>query len=185
MSLNAIKWAWQQDSQNLTLVEKFVLIALADEADQYGGNCYPSIEYLAQKIKSSKRTVSRAIVSLEAQKLIHVRRSGVYGRGNGNRYHLPLSVDNYQTKGDTQSPLTEIKGAQRVTESPIKGDTVAHNPGNTHIPAENFQKDIPRPHDGLARMPAPKQDCSACEGTGWQEQNDGSVIPCAACKQVG
>jgi hypothetical protein len=78
--------------------DRLVLLALADEADDDGGSCYPSIQRLALKTRCNARTVRRCIERLEADGALDVERGGA-GRGNVNRYRILLD------KGDNLSPL--------------------------------------------------------------------------------
>jgi len=53
MSIVATNWAW---GQQLTPTVKFVLLALADSADDHGV-CWPSVQTVARKCGVSSRTV--------------------------------------------------------------------------------------------------------------------------------
>lgn len=186
MSLNAIRWAWQQNANGLT---KLVLLALANEADEHGTKCYPSIRYLAEKCGISPSSVQSAIKELEQGKLIVVMRPKRRGPGHFNSYLLSLEVvPATGTELSTTDPPVGTSEHLVVPELYQSGPLVVPATGTNPIDPitrERFQKDIPRPKDGLARMPAPRKDCSACDSTGWKELTDGSVIPCSACKQVG
>ena len=88
MSNLALTWAWEQTG--LTSSEKFVLIALADRADERH-SCFPSYERIAVDVASSRRTVARAISSLEAKGFIVIEaRRGKDGKHTSNRYVLTI-----------------------------------------------------------------------------------------------
>lgn len=80
-------WVWDQD---LTPTEKLVLLAIADHADG-DGICWPGMRKVSEKTGFARRTVIRAVESLEASGLIVVerRRTGA-GRQTSNRYLLQV-----------------------------------------------------------------------------------------------
>ncbi len=96
-------WAWRQP---LTSTQRFVLLALADAADDNGA-CWPSVSTLADRCVMSTRTVQRALQDLIAANLIH---SDPRQRGDGsttsNRYVLHLGG------GDTVTgaPVVDVTG---------------------------------------------------------------------------
>ena len=66
MSFKASIQAWKVQT---TPTNKFVLLALADHAnDEY--TCFPSVRHLSEKTNLSRRTIQRAIKTLEKQGLI-------------------------------------------------------------------------------------------------------------------
>jgi len=79
MSNRASAWAWDVDLKGDPLV-KFVLVALADQADDYG-YCWPSQKTIAKKVCQGERTVRRHIATLRDLGLLTViRRSSTRGR---------------------------------------------------------------------------------------------------------
>lgn len=66
MSTKMLDLAWDAD---LTLSRKMVLIALADQANDYG-ECYPGIETLRRRCSMGLRTVYEALAELEAEGLV-------------------------------------------------------------------------------------------------------------------
>lgn len=139
MSLNAIRWAWQQEVSCAT--ERLVLLALADEADQHGGNCYPSLRYLASKCNLHHTSVVRAIKALELSQLIEVQRPQKAAPGKFNRYLLPLETGStvHTVNGSGAHTVQEVTGALLVAQCKKTGSTVRTNPGKTHIPANDFE----------------------------------------------
>lgn len=105
LSIRALKWAWHQP---LPTTEKFVLLALADVADDVG-ICWPSIATIAERCAMSPRTVRRALRELISVVLIqsHSRHRGD-GSTTSNRYCLNLGGDD------------PVSGAP-VTEAPQEG----------------------------------------------------------------
>ena len=79
MSLDALKWAWEQDCPNAT--SKLVLMALADHANS-DGECWPSMKRVAKLTGISSRQVSTHIVTLESL--------GYVTKGNRRRHEGQL-----------------------------------------------------------------------------------------------
>lgn len=90
MSNEAITWAYRQ---NITNGSKFVLVALADMADE-AHSCYPGQAKLAQMTGQSERTVRRQLAELEiAGYLTRARRFDKRGHRTSDRYVLPVDAD--------------------------------------------------------------------------------------------
>ncbi len=97
MSIRYMTMVWDMD---LPVTEKFVMMALADCAND-AGECWPSIATLVRKTSASERTVQRAIKSFEDNG--HLSRREVPGRGV--RYFL------HPRQSDT--PVTVAPPSQR------------------------------------------------------------------------
>ena len=96
MSFTASEWALRQA---LGPVPKFVLVVLADAADDEG-ICWPRISTIAERVGVSTRTVQRAIQYLVQRKLVTVEpRLRPDGSSSSNRYRLMLTEG-----GDNLSP---------------------------------------------------------------------------------
>jgi ribosomal protein L44E len=90
MSNEAITWAYRQD---ITNGAKFVLVALADMADE-AHSCYPGQAKLAQMTGQSERTVRRQLAELEiAGYITRARRFDKAGHRTSDRYKLPVDAD--------------------------------------------------------------------------------------------
>lgn len=89
MSLRAVLWALDEAEVESPL-DALVLIALADEADDDGGSCYPSMRRIAGRARVSTNTVRAHLASLENLGLVVVDRPKKQGRGHHNRYQLAL-----------------------------------------------------------------------------------------------
>ena len=87
MSITAREWALRQE---LAPVHKFVLVVLADAADDQGV-CWPRVSTVAEKVGVSTRTVQRAVQHLAKHKLITVEpRLRSDGSSSSNLYRLRL-----------------------------------------------------------------------------------------------
>jgi hypothetical protein len=63
MSVHAISWVLRHSEARLG--ERLVLIVLADHADSYGGQSYPSVATIAAEARMSERAVQYALRALE------------------------------------------------------------------------------------------------------------------------
>lgn len=90
MSFHAIHWA-QQVKDPITSNEAFVLVTLAEYADDDGSHCFPAMSTVARKCRMSRSTVYRILRRLEeVHGLIVKQRSGKNG-GTANSYRLLVS----------------------------------------------------------------------------------------------
>lgn len=88
MSYRALNWAWES---TLPTTQKFVLVALADMADERN-TCFPGQERLASMIGASVSTVHRAVKELETAGYVsRVQRRGSDGMRTSDRYHLNVN----------------------------------------------------------------------------------------------
>lgn len=139
MSNEAITWAFNQDG--LTMTEKFVLIALADYANE-DHMCFPAHEKTAKRVAASKSTVQRAVKGLEDKGLLRVVS---WHRPNGsttsNRYQLRVGghYDHGGSHPDTRAGYVNDQGAMVTSDHPITPSSYPPDepPGkNTKAPAE-------------------------------------------------
>jgi len=86
MSRRARDWAWR--CRGLTPAERLVLLALAELADDHGGQCFPSLGQLARTTELSRRGVTKALAGLDGR-LVDRERGGPR-RSTGYRLLLPV-----------------------------------------------------------------------------------------------
>ena len=106
-------WVWRQ---NLTPASKIVLLAIADHADDDGGNAYPSKSTLALKTGYSERQVIRIVNELTAggwMREEHRQVPGIPADRMPKVYRIALS------RGDNLSPRLPLDGVTSVT---LRGD---------------------------------------------------------------
>ena len=115
MSIAAMNWVW---SLRLRPSVKFVLLALADAADD-NGVCWPSVATIANKTCLEDRSVQRILSKVKMDGLLEIeRRYKNAGAPTSNRYRLTM-----KTGGDKTSPPPIPADSQVVvTESPPPGD---------------------------------------------------------------
>ena len=99
MSIDAMNWVW---TRRLRPSIKFVLLALADAADD-NGICWPSIPTLANKTCLDDRSVQRILSNVKRDGLLDVeRRYRKDGTPTSNRYRLTMQIGG----GDKTPPPT-------------------------------------------------------------------------------
>ena len=126
MSVRVMAAVWSNGPTDSS--QRFVLLALADNASDDGGNAYPSIAELARKCALSERTVIRALDALiESGYLLRQRR-----RNTSNVYQIVLSAlvsDNLSlTEVTNCHPGSDTMSSSEVTQCHVGGDTVSHDP---------------------------------------------------------
>ena len=93
MSHKATHWAWSV--KDISASEKLILLALADRHNADTGDCFPSLDRIAEDTCSSRNTVRRATQALEDKGLIKRQLvTDVSGRTLGYRYHLSMGGSN-------------------------------------------------------------------------------------------
>ena len=104
MSIAARDWALRQD---LKPVPKFVLVVLADAANDQGV-CWPRVSTIARKVGVTSRTVQRAIQLLIRRKLI-------------------TAEQRYRSDGSCSSNLYRLllEGGDNLSPTPDRGDTTS------------------------------------------------------------
>ena len=86
MSVRVMAWVWGQSSSTATA--RFVLLAIADVANDAGAEAYPSMATLVKKTRLSERTVQAAIRTLEdLGELVVYRNAGPKG---SNKYRIVM-----------------------------------------------------------------------------------------------
>lgn len=114
MSLLAIQWAWQQHA---SAGAKFVLLALADYADQYG-SCFPSQRKLAQKCGLSRSTINvhlQYLLSVGLISIQHRNNHSGYRRSSLYRLELSQSPDSGDSMSEIQTGLCPESGQHRTS----------------------------------------------------------------------
>jgi predicted transcriptional regulator len=125
MSLDALKWAWEQDCPNATA--KLVLMALADHANS-DGECWPSMKRVAKLTGISSRQVSTHIVTLESL--------GYVTKGNRRRHEGQLRGWEYRVNLHAE--------ATSGSTLPVASGSPAHLPAEVGFrsePSENRKEE--------------------------------------------
>jgi len=147
-----MNWAWRQD---LPSTPKFILVALADTADDHG-ICWPSVPTVAAKCNVSIRTVQRIMRMLVARrKMVSEPRYRGNGSCSSNRYKLLLDG------GDKLTPPSPDSGVRL----PRQGCQEPPDTGVTPRTTSRTQKEPP-PQKIQAKPIAPVERVSAKGGGG-------------------
>ena len=89
MSARLVSAVWEYSSHSRG--ELLVLLALADNADTDTGQCFPSVRYLAEKTRLTRRAVQYAIRSLEQSGEVEIITPGNWspdGKGRPHTYRI-------------------------------------------------------------------------------------------------
>ena len=129
MSLRVMTWAW---SVHLPPTPKFVLMALADEADD-DGYCFPSQRRLAAKCSITDRTVRRVLLELTTRRYVRLEvRSRADGSRTSNGYRLACGDPPVKLSGgadmDVRGPRTTVSGGADTHVLPLPTTYPLSNP---------------------------------------------------------
>lgn len=137
MSVKVQSMVWDADIEHN---QKYVLIALADQANDFGKECWPSIAYLAAKCNLSDRSVQRSLKKLEEDGLIS--RQARYGRSTYFTIFLSRLVE-LKRKEWVEVDEDDCQHGAKVIHNPDKSSprqndapTKVH-PGNLSPPTGN------------------------------------------------
>lgn len=89
MSIKVMSMVWASD---LRTMQRFVLLKLADHANDEGGNVYPSVATVAADTGTSARQVQRILGQLVAMGLLRIQKYAAGGRGHSRRYVIDLEA---------------------------------------------------------------------------------------------
>lgn len=124
MSIRVMSMVWENGPEKAS--ERMLLLALADNANDAGGRCFPSVETLARKCCLSERQVQRVLRSLEEGGWILVEFGN--GRHGTNQYQIVIEkvaytppVSSTTPGGDEPAGVTSATAG--VTSATEKGDT--------------------------------------------------------------
>lgn len=165
MSHWASTWAYEQDIR--TCGQKFILVALANFADE-NGFCYPSQETLARMTGQDPRTVRRHLKALEDDNLIRrAPRWREAGGRNSDGYHLLAPTERLKPYR-TNDPVSKRSNcpAVKLSRDPLieKEDPSLRPPIS---PKRSYKTELPPdpkircPEDILERLPELRELCGA------------------------
>jgi len=181
-----LTWAFEQD---LPCTEKFLLVALADMADE-NGKCWPSQASLAKRCGMSRETVNRQIGALLAAGLLTVEQRGSGFGKQANRYtfmcdarsHMDVTHDHTCAMCDARSHsgnTSEIapcvthdhtnlskKERKKVSSPPSSGPPQAEtmHRASDDAPSSTSPPVVEKSHVRGTRLPADWQPSAAdCE----------------------
>lgn len=156
MSVAVMTWVWR--CSRAQGVDRFVLLAIADSANDEGTDAWPSLARLVQKTGLSERTVRRAIRACEELGELRTEQEKRKGRVVGNRYEFPAYATG-QSDRWTSSPPAKLTGGTSgqsdrsggVTVTGVKEPSSEPSTGGVPAPA----REEPFGHDPEAAAMAP------------------------------
>jgi hypothetical protein len=90
VSIEALKWAFEQE--DVPPGPRFVLVALANRANEEGGDLYPSLRWIQKKTGIPERTIRQHMTDLQRRGLlVKTERRREDGGRTSNEYRLPLT----------------------------------------------------------------------------------------------
>jgi len=174
VSYKATAWAY-----DLPLIgpQKFVLVALADMADEEH-SCYPGQRRLSTMTGFSVRTVQRALEQLEAHGLItREHRQGSRGFRTSDRYRLSVGTAALNFQHDTEPTWQSAL----MAESPIQRDSVSNPTRHSVRAIEPSVKPSEEPSGGHPPKPFcgkhPEGTDKPCKGCGDARRRYDTYVP--------
>lgn len=143
MGIQAIKWAFNLAPQCRSAEQQMVLMVLADCYNDETGKCFPTQQYISEKINVTARSIRNALNFFEDQGWIQRNP----GKGRGNASEITLQFD------------AEIKEENRKTGKPEKGKEKTGKPEREK--PENRKEEAEPPTPPLKEEPEINQ-----KGTG-------------------
>ncbi len=132
MSIECMKYLWEK-RRDLKGAELLCAIAIADHADAEG-KCFPSIAYIARKLRCTKRH-ARDLVNRLQEKKVFIYTAGS-GRGNRSLFRFINGEQSCPLPDKEKGNNSAIKGEQSCTEtgnnpaSPIYEESLKEPPVN-------------------------------------------------------
>lgn len=160
-------------NSNSRLGVRLVLLELADHANSLG-ECWPSVDRIAERTRLNRRNVQRAISDLIELGELTADRSG--GRKRPSRYQIILPL---QKGGETYTLPEHSKGDETYTLSGVKGDKTnikgdkTYTKGRQNIHPNRKEPLKNRKSVGRAEPPSLNQWLSFCEEkySGWPSED--------------
>lgn len=153
MAYEATHWAWKLKLPGQrTSTTKFVLVALADMADE-SYSCFPGQERLASMVDSSVETVARSLRLLEQLGLLERQRRYVDGGyRTSDRYILQVGA---QPREEAYPASAEVTYPASGGVLPgMKPDLTRHLPGRNHQRITSEAPDLVATEAEVLRAPA-------------------------------
>ena len=152
MSIKVTSWVWE--SADCEASDLLILLAMADFADDHGGNIFPSVATLAAKSRKSERAVQYSLRRLESRGLIVVEAGDKGHRPRKYRIAMPNSGMHDLHPSDSPGVQGSTSRGARVD---IEGCNQLHpnhqNPSRTRAGAREAKGNgHARPHAERARQ---------------------------------
>ena len=116
MSIKVMSWVWEQD---LPPLDKIVLMAIADHADD-DGYAWPGMKRIAEKCSMEKRTVQRHVEKLQEQQLLKVEsRQRHDGSSSSNGYTVVMNGTNREGVAESHPPMSGMTPPHVTDDTPL------------------------------------------------------------------
>ena len=116
MSIKVMSWVWEQD---LPPLDKIVLMAIADHADD-DGYAWPGMKRIAEKCSMEKRTVQRHVEKLQEQQLLKVEsRQRNDGSSSSNGYTVVMNGTKEEGVAESHPPMSEMTPPHGTDDTPL------------------------------------------------------------------
>ena len=116
MSIKVMSWVWEQD---LPPLDKIVLMAIADHADD-DGYAWPGMKRIAEKCSMEKRTVQRHVEKLQEQQLLKVEsRQRHDGSSSSNGYTVVMNGTNREGVAESHPPMSGMTPPHGTDDTPL------------------------------------------------------------------
>lgn len=155
MSIALMTEVWKLDLQ---AQRKMVLLALADNANDEGTNCYPSVGTIVEKCSMSERTVQGHLQALEETGLIQRKER------SGRSTHYTLNVERISALALARKRGKASQRYKSNLEDPAARVEVIHNTGeiptpagSAGVPANPHAINTPAISAGVQNPPRPPQ----------------------------
>ena len=124
MSIRCMAWAWSVSTD--TSCQKFLLLALADHANDTELECWPSMSFLSEKCSMERRQIQRLLKQLEDQGFIAIerRKNGTSDKSNVYKLLIPNELmegaatsrggGGYQPRGGAATSRTNPNNEPKV-----------------------------------------------------------------------
>lgn len=131
MSIQAVAWVLSQPVEDLPVIPRAIMFALANHADHTDGHCWPAIETIAKEAGVGERTVSRYLGALVRNGFIDKRQKNTKGHFRANDYWIlfdrqPAKWGFFEPKDDDPDPhAREADGSEdglHETRTPLEAD---------------------------------------------------------------
>ncbi len=174
MSIQAMAWAMIQPVNNSS--DKFVLLALANYADQYGNSCFPSVAKISDFTALSRATIQRCLRRLEDTG--YVKTTARYLQSN--IYTLKLGGPHSEAEGASYMPPP---GPHHEAHNLHLEPSINQVPDASRQQAEFFaqpkveiEEEIPTPADEPPRARLFREGKTILVALGVSEKKSGAVI---------
>lgn len=160
MSVRVMAWVWSESTSTATA--RFVLLAIADAANDAGAEAYPSMAALVRKTRLSERTVQAAIKTLtDLGELVVYPNAGPKGT---NRYRIVMRTPAESAPPQNLHPPAESAGAAAAPPQDVHPTPAATAPLPPQELHPNHPLTIQEPKEpsssGTASRPDVEQICA-------------------------